>query len=284
MRALVPPLCAILLHVVVAPAAAQPRAPERDAIVQTIEKDGCATLEAAAVRVCRADYASEGRTLEALSLRPIADGRHPAVLMIPGFERTARDLITLGVQLAREGFAGLAVTQPGFGRSQGPADFVGPRTIRALEEGERLKREPHVDPARLGIYGFSRGGMAAALIAVRRDDLRAAVLGAGIYDFQRAHDEVTMEGIRKNMEDETGMTRQAVEERSAILRMDRLRCPVLILHGEKDENVPVSQALLLRDRLRALGKEFEIRLYPGRAHGIGSEVATETLAFFKKKL
>lgn len=41
------------------------------------------------------------------------------------------------------------------------------------------------------------------------------------------------------MEDETGMTRQAVEERSAILllRMDRLRCPVL-----------------------------EIRLYPGRAH------------------
>jgi hypothetical protein len=41
---------------------------------------------------------------------------------------------------------------------------------------------------------------------------------------------------------------------------------------------------MLRDRLRALHKEFEIRLYPGRAHGIGPEVGTETAAFFKTHL
>ena len=95
----------------------------------------------------------------------------------------------------------------------------------------------------MGIYGFSRGGM-AALLAVQLDDLKAAVFGAGIYDFKRAHDEATIEGIRTNMESETGWTEAAIRERSSIFQMDRLKCPVLILHGEKDINVPVSQALL----------------------------------------
>ena len=46
------------------------------------------------------------------------------------------------------------------------------------------------------------------------------------------------------MESETGWTEAAIRERSSIFQMDRLKCPVLILHGEKDINVPVSQALL----------------------------------------
>jgi len=38
--------------------------------------------------------------------------------MIPGFQRTALDLISLGVALVREGLAGVGISQPGFGRSQ----------------------------------------------------------------------------------------------------------------------------------------------------------------------
>lgn len=87
------------------------------------------------------------------------------------------------------------------------------------------------------------------------------------------------------MEAETGMTEEAVRQRSSVFQMKNLKCPVLILHGEKDENVPVSQALLLRDQLTALKKEFEIKLFPERAHGIGAtDVAAYTLDFFKRKL
>jgi dipeptidyl aminopeptidase/acylaminoacyl peptidase len=284
---------ALSLAFAVAARAQEPGAPsstvesraDRGAILRAIESQGCATVGPAGVRVCAADYTADGRRLEALSFRPREGAPFPAVLLIPGFNRTARDLVGLGVRLGAQGFAALAVSQPGFGHSEGPADYVGPRTLRALAEGlDRLKREADVDPTRLGVYGFSRGGMAAALLAVRRPDLEAAVLGAGIYDFQRAHDEVKLPGIRRNMETETGMTREAVEARSAIRRLEDLRCPVLILHGEADDNVPVSQALLLRDRLQALGKDFEIRLYPGRPHGIGPEVTEETITFFKKHL
>ena len=54
--------------------------------------------------------------------------------------------------------------------------------------------------------------------------------------------------------------------------------------GEKDENVPVTQAYLLRDRLTNLKKEFEIKLFPDRPHGIGPEVTTMTVDFFKRRL
>jgi dipeptidyl aminopeptidase/acylaminoacyl peptidase len=66
--------------------------------------------------------------------------------------------------------------------------------------------------------------------------------------------------------------------------MESLKCPVLILHGERDKNVPVSQALLLRDRLTALHKDFEIKLFPDREHSIGPEVITLSVDFFQRKL
>ena len=237
------------------------------------------------VKVCKYDYVYDGLSIEALSFRPAGDGRFPGVLLIPGYQRTALDLISLGTALARNGFAAVAVSQPSFGKSQGKADYVGPLTLNVLTEAYRkFKKESYVDANRMGIYGFSRGGMAASLLAVRLDDVRAAVFGAGIYDFQKAYDEMKIEGIRANMKAESGMTEAAVRERSSIFQMEKLKCPVLILHGEKDENVPVSQAYMLRDRLTALKKDFEIKLYPDRAHGIGPEVTTETVAFFKRRL
>jgi dipeptidyl aminopeptidase/acylaminoacyl peptidase len=246
------------------------QSPERQRVLDALEKDGCTTLEK--VKLCKYDYASNGSNVEAISFRPIADGRYPAVLLIPGFQRTAADQIYLGRILADEGYASLAVTQPGFGKSTGKADYVGPATIEALTAGfKRFKREPFVDAKRMGIFGYSRGGMAASLMAVKLDDVRAVVLGAGIYDFKKAYDEVKIEGIRANMKAESGMTPQAIEERSSILQMKKLRCPVLILHGEKDENAPVSQAIALRDTLTSLKKDFEIRLFPNAPHGIPRE-------------
>ena len=254
-------------------------------IREALATSECTNVEGTQIKICKYDYVSNDLTVEAVTFRPAGEGRFPGVLMVPGFQRTALDLISLGVALAREGIAGVGISQPGFGRSQGKPDYVGPNTLKVLKEGfEKFKREPYVDRKRLGIYGFSRGGMAASLLVVQVDDVDAAVLGAGLYDFKKAHDEATIEGIRRNMEIETGWTEAAIRERSSVFKMEELKCPVLILHGEKDENVPVTQAYLLRDRLTELKKEFEIKLFPDRAHGIGPEVTTMTVDFFKRRL
>jgi dipeptidyl aminopeptidase/acylaminoacyl peptidase len=272
----------VLLLTVASAALAQRSA---ESIAGAVNKQGCVVLEQSGAKVCAYDYKMDGRAVEAFSFQPPGTGPFPGVLMIPGYQRTAVNLITLGVRLAAEGFAGVAVTQPGFGKSQGPADFVGPRTLKVLTAAYRkLQQEPFVDPKRMGIYGYSRGGMAAALLVVELDDVKAAVLGAGIYDFKKAYDDSTLPGVRANMRAETGMTSEAIRERSSILRMEKLGCPILILHGEKDVNVPVTQAYALRDRLTELHKSFEIKLFPDREHSIGPEVMPLTVDFFKRWL
>lgn len=274
--------CSLLLLVFAGAALAQKSA---ESIAKAVVKEGCLALPQSGAKVCVYDYTVDGRAVEAFSFQPPGAGPFPGILMIPGYQRTAVNLIPLGVRLAEEGFAGVAVTQPGFGKSQGPADFVGPRTLKVLTAAYRkFQRGPFVDPKRMGIYGYSRGGMAASLLVLDLEDVKAAVLGAGIYDFKKAYDDSTLPGARANMRAETGMTTVAIRERSSILRMEKLNCPVFILHGEKDVNVPVTQAYALRDRLTELHKDFEIKLFPNREHSIGPEVTSLTVDFFKRRL
>jgi len=266
-------------------ASAQQR-PDFSKLIEAMDRDGCVLHEASGVRVCKRDYSVDGNNVEAISFEPPGGGRFPGLLLIPGHATTARDWIPNGLTFARNGFAGLAVSQPGYGRSAGPGDYVGPKTIKVLTEGyRRLQRENFVDGKRMGLVGYSRGGMAASLLAVQLDDVKAAVLGGGVYDLKREYDEAGLDGIRQNIKAETGMTEEAIKQRSSVLRMDKLRCPVLILHGEKDINVPVSQAYLLRDRLTALKKEFEIQIFPDRDHAIGPQnLYKYSLDFLKRKL
>lgn len=259
--------------------------PDFSKLLEAMEKDGCAAHESG-VKVCKRDYSVDGKKVEAILFEPRGANPFPAVLLIPGHATTARDWVPNGLTYARNGYAGLAVSQPGYGKSEGPADYVGPKTIKVLKEGyRRLQKEPFVDPNRMGIVGYSRGGMAAALLAVQLDDVKAVVLGAGVYDFKRQYDDTGLDGIRQNMKAETGMTDEAIKQRSSVLLMEKLKCPVLILHGEKDINVPVNQAFLLRDRLSTLKKEFEIQTFPDREHGIGPEnLYKYSLDFLKRKL
>ena len=81
------------------------------------------------------------------------------------------------------------------------------------------------------------------------------------------------------------LTEKAIKERSSILRMGKLKTPVLIIHGENDENVPTNQALLLRDRLTELKKDFEIIILADHKHGqFKGNFISPVIDFFSRKL
>ena len=88
----------------------------REQIVAALEKDGCVTLVERKTKICKDDYLSEGKLVEAVSIRPLAEGKFPGLLLIPGHEGRATGFITLGIIFAQQGFASLSVGQPGSGK------------------------------------------------------------------------------------------------------------------------------------------------------------------------
>lgn len=264
----------------------QAQRPNLEKIVELLEKSDCATIAAGKIKICKYDFKFENRAVEAVTVRPAADGKYPSLMLLPGFDRTAKDLIPYGVMYAHEGFASVAVTPPGFGKSEGKADFVGAATQKVYAAGwNRFKQESFVDAQKMGIYGHSRGGMAASLLALQLPDAKAAVFASGVYDFKQAFAEIQLKGIRDKMMEETGMTDEAVRERSSVLKMENLKIPVLILHGEKDDKTLIGQAYLLRDRLSVLKKDFEIKIFADAGHVLDVKaVIPVTTDFFRRKM
>ena len=54
--------------------------------------------------------------------------------------------------------------------------------------------------------------------------------------------------------------------RSPLESVERISCPVLLLHGEEDDVVPVEHARLLAQALEARNKPFELGILPGEGH------------------
>jgi dipeptidyl aminopeptidase/acylaminoacyl peptidase len=277
-------LCFLIVILLTRPAGAQQV--NRNMLDETLEKEGCVTNEQSKVKICKYDYLVDGKKVEAFTIRPLADGKYPGLILLAGREG-AKTFFTFGTIFAQRGFAALAVSEPGFGKSEGKADFMGPKSIAAFRAGfNKFRRESFVDSEKMGVFGYSRGGMAASLLTVKLGNaVKAAVFGAGVYDFKKAYDETKFDGIRENIKTETGFTEKAIRERSSILQMKKLNTPVLIIHGENDENVPTNQAFLLRDRLTELKKDFEILILSDHKHGqFKGNFISPVIDFFSRKL
>jgi dipeptidyl aminopeptidase/acylaminoacyl peptidase len=54
--------------------------------------------------------------------------------------------------------------------------------------------------------------------------------------------------------------------RSPILRVAQIDAPVLLIHGDRDENVPVEQTTAMAEALKGHGKEVETFIVPGGTH------------------
>ncbi|MEV6620706.1 prolyl oligopeptidase family serine peptidase [Amycolatopsis sp. NPDC051106] len=118
-----------------------------------------------------------------------------------------------------------------------------------------LVRDGIADETRLGIGGGSHGGFLAAWAVTQTDRFAAAVVLAGVIDWPL----LAATGEHSRFEAALGGI-----ENSPLTHAHRIRTPVLILHGEDDTNVPLSQAELLH---RALAdREHEFVVYPREGH------------------
>ncbi|MGH7910806.1 MAG: S9 family peptidase, partial [Candidatus Dormibacteraceae bacterium] len=128
------------------------------------------------------------------------------------------------------------------------------------------------DPARLGIGGWSQGGFLSAWAVTQTDRFRAAVVGAGPSDWDMmsaTSDLPRFEAELVGSDPWDGPGPSSAAERSPIKYAARARTPVLILHGQEDKRVPVSQAVAWERALRAHRVPVQLVTYPREPHGIG---------------
>ncbi len=184
------------------------------------------------------------------------------------------------------GFVAAAVSQPGYGRSDGPPDFCGPKSHQAVHAAlAALRRHPRVDPERIVLIGRSRGAVVSGIVATQDHRLAGLVLSSGEYDlldtflgYGNGHP--IQSGIKHNIILESGGSEAALKARSVLHAKEAIRAPTLILHGADDINTSATHARALGKRLRQAGTEVVEVIYPGTAHRLDAELASQDLEDF----
>ncbi len=132
------------------------------------------------------------------------------------------------------------------------------------------ERHPWMDLERVGIYGHSGGGFAAADAIMRYPDFyHVAVSQAGNHDNRNYEDDwgEKWQGLLEVYPDgSTNYDNQANQ-----LLAENLQGKLLIAHGTMDTNVPPSNTMLVVDALIEANKDFDLLMLPNRGHGFGNE-------------
>jgi dienelactone hydrolase len=219
------------------------------------------------------------------STKDSAKNPAPGVLLVHSNGSHARKMMREAGRLSQRGFAVMLVSMPGFGQSDGPPDFAGPATSRALDAAlDQLESTPGVDSKRIAAWGVSRGAGAVALLAERRSDVRAALVESGIYDLWAVYRATTNPEYQAVIVQQAGSDSSGWRERSAALAPGK-PASILILHGERDPGVPVDQARGFAEVLKARGADVELRTFPFAEHRIAAgEVLRFALEFFQRRL
>ncbi|UHG90788.1 alpha/beta hydrolase family protein [Spirosoma oryzicola] len=125
------------------------------------------------------------------------------------------------------------------------------------------------DPDRLGIGGWSYGGILTNYTIATDTRFKAAASGAG------SSLQLSMYGVDQytnQYESELGApwknTDKWLKLSYPFLKADRIKTPTLFMAGEKDFNVPSSGSEQMFQALRSLGIPTQLIIYPGQFHGI----------------
>lgn len=132
-------------------------------------------------------------------------------------------------------------------------------------------RYPYIDATRVGVYGGSAGGYDAARFVLRRPDFfKVAVASSGNHDLRL--DKAWWPEVSMGNPDE------AVWERNSNMSVAKnLQGKLLLIHGDIDDNVPVTESMRLANALITAGRDVDVVILPNTTHRVAQP-------FFWRKL
>jgi dipeptidyl aminopeptidase/acylaminoacyl peptidase len=220
--------------------------------------------------------------------KPPGKGPWPTVVLLHGGQEWPRpggkDFVTWGVlqQFAKRGYLAVAVSQPGYGNSTGPADFCGPYTQHAVTAViVKLRADGQASAHKLLIEGISRGALTAGLVAAHDRSVSGLVLISGVFDLPAyvAATSASSEklSVVKALMAETGGTADALNARSVLRFASSIKAKSLILNGAKDDRTNPGQATSLAEQITRSGGNAKAIIYPDFGHKIPVDVRNQDI-------
>lgn len=125
------------------------------------------------------------------------------------------------------------------------------------------------DPARLGVGGWSYGGILTNYVIASDTRFKAAVSGASASNILAGYG---TDMYVREYENELGPPWRSTDTWLKLsypfLHADRIRTPTLFICGQDDFNVPLLNSEQMYQALRSLGVPTQLVIYPGQFHGL----------------
>jgi dipeptidyl-peptidase-4 len=165
---------------------------------------------------------------------------------------------------------------------------VGPLSSQQQAAALQSLEETHsyIDAKRIGVWGWSGGGTETLNLMFRYPEIYNVGVSVASVPDQRLYDSIYQERYMGLPQDSP----KAYEKSSAINFADGLHGDLMVMHGSGDDNVHFQGFELLVNKLISLGKQFDMRVYPGRTHSISEgkgtnlDVYTNILGYFEEHL
>ncbi|MCI0622271.1 MAG: S9 family peptidase [Acidobacteria bacterium] len=228
--------------------------------------------------------AKDGLQVEGLLTLPVgyeSGKRYPLVLIIHGgpmgwFNENFlgnRDIYPLA-SFAAKGYAILRPNIRGSGGYGKKFRFANLNDWGGKDYADLMAGVDHVistgvaDPERLAVMGWSYGGYMTSWVMTQTKRFKAAVVGAGVTNLWSCAGTMDIQGFLPDyFSGEPWDNLDAYLKHSPMYYVKGVTTPTLILHGEADRRVPISQGYELYNALRRQGVTTKMVVYPRMGHG-----------------
>jgi dipeptidyl aminopeptidase/acylaminoacyl peptidase len=221
--------------------------------------------------------------VEAFLTRPLgmsAGSKHPLITIIHGGPHGAQgSAYNFRSQFyAGLGWASLQVNFRGstsYGQRFADAVFADQNGQEAMDVlygvSAAIRRNPWIDPERLGVEGGSYGGQLSCWLITQTPIFKAAIPLAPIvnnvaYNYMTYYNQY--EEMEWGMRPHQANLMDVLWERSALKHVAKAKTPAMLVHGENDNDVPIAESEQFYVALRDVGVPAVMVRYPREGHGL----------------